>query len=106
MAQKVRIGLVGAGAFTTNRMLPGFQKLPDVEVTVVANRSRASAERVAAHFGIPRVAADYREVAASPDVDAIFIGAPPATHKEVTFAALDAGKHVLCQTRITTNAAD
>src|SRR5437660_6977382 len=87
-------------------MLPGFQKAPDVEVTVVANRSRASGERVAAQFGIPRVASDYREVVTSPDVDAVFIGAPPYLHKEATFAALDAGKHVLCQTRMTTTAAD
>jgi len=106
MPEKVRIGIIGAGSFTTNRMLPGFQKLSDVDVTVVANRSRASAERVAASFGIPRVVSDYREVAASPDVDAVFIGAPPYLHKDATFAALDAGKHVLCQTRMTTTAAD
>ena len=47
MAARVRVGIVGAGNFTTNRMLPNFQKLPDVEITVVANRSRESAERVA-----------------------------------------------------------
>jgi predicted dehydrogenase len=102
----VRIGIVGAGNFTTGRMLPGFQKSPDAEVTVVANRSRESGERVAAQFGIPRVATDYREVVESPEVDAVFIGAPPSVHKEVTFAALDAGKHVLCQTRMATSAAD
>src|SRR4051794_25798848 len=54
MPQKVRIGIIGAGAFTTGRMLPGFQKTPDVEISVVANRSRASGEKVAAAFGIPR----------------------------------------------------
>ena len=106
MAEKVRIGIVGAGNFTTGRMLPGFQKVPDVEVTVVANRSRESGEGVAAQFEIPRVAADFREVVASPDVDAVFIGAPPAVHREVTLAALDAGKHVLLQTRMATTAAE
>src|SRR5438067_3292594 len=106
MAARVRVGIVGAGNFTTNRMLPNFQKLPDVEITVVANRSRESAERVASKFGIPRVAADFRELANSSDVDAVFIGAPPSVHREATFAALDAGKHVLCQTRMTTTAAD
>ena len=106
MADKVRIGIVGAGNFTTGRMLPGFMKSPDAEVTVVANRSRESGERVAAQFGVPRVATDYREVVGSPDVDAVFIGAPPSVHKEVTFAALDAGKHVMCQTRMATTAGD
>jgi len=106
MAEKVRIGIIGAGAFSTGRMLPGFQKVPEVEVTVIANRSRESAERVAAQFGIPRVASDFREVLSSPDVDAVFIGTPPMLHKEATFAALDAGKHVLCQTRISTSVAE
>ena len=106
MPQRVRIGIIGAGSFTTNRMLPNFQKLPDVEVTVISNRSRASAERVAAQFGIPEVASDYRELAASSNVDAVFIGTPPYLHKEATFAALDAGKHVLCQTRIATSVAE
>ena len=106
MADRVRIGIVGAGNFTTGRMLPGFLKAPDTEITVVANRSHESGERVAAQFGIPRVATDYREVVTSPDVDAVFIGAPPSVHKEVTFAALEAGKHVLCQTRMATTAGD
>ena len=44
MPQKVRIGLIGAGNFTTTRMLPGFQKLPDVELSVIANRTRAISE--------------------------------------------------------------
>jgi predicted dehydrogenase len=100
MASTVRMGIIGAGAFTTGRMLPGFKDAPDVEITAIANRSRASAEKVAAQFGIPEVASDYRELLASPNVDAVLIGTPPYLHKEATFAALEAGKHVLCQTRI------
>src|SRR5579875_532430 len=38
MAERVRIGIIGAGNFTTGRLLPGFQALPDVEITAVANR--------------------------------------------------------------------
>ena len=106
MTEKVRIGIVGAGNFTTGRMLPGFKKAPDAEVTVVANRSRESGERVAGQFGIPRVGADFREVVESPDVDAVFIGAPPSVHREVTLAALEAGKHVLLQTRMATSVAE
>jgi predicted dehydrogenase len=106
MPQPVRVGLIGAGSFTTGRMLPGFQKQDDVSLTVIANRTRGSAEKVAAQFGIPRIAEDYRAVIASPDVDAVFIGTPPHLHKEATIAALEAGKHVLCQTRIATSAAE
>lgn len=106
MAQKVRIGLIGAGGFSKMRMLPAFQRVPGVEITAVANRRRASAEKVAAEFEIPEVANDYREVIASRNVDAVFVGAPPYVHHEVTLAALAAGKHVLLQTRMCTTAAE
>jgi predicted dehydrogenase len=106
MAASVRIGLIGAGAFTTNRMLPNFQKQADVEVTAIANRRRLTAEKVADQFGIPNVVDDYRQVIESANVDAVLIGTPPYLHKEATIAALEAGKHVLCQTRIATTAAE
>lgn len=106
MPARIRVGLIGAGAFTTNRMLPSLQKLPDVEVTTIANRRRSTAEKVADQFGIPDVVDDYSQVIASPNVDAVLIGTPPYLHKEATLAAFAGGKHVLCQTRIATTAAE
>jgi len=106
MPAPVRIGIIGAGAFTTNRLLPGFRKQADVRVTAVANRRRETAQEVAAQFGIAEVLGDYREVIASPNVDAVLIGTPPYLHREATLAALEAGKHVLCETRIAMSAAE
>jgi predicted dehydrogenase len=85
-------------------MLPNLVKIPEVEVTVVGNRSRESGEAVAERFGIPRVATDWRSVVEGTDTDAIFVGTPPYVHLEIVLAALAAGKHVLCQTRIATSA--
>jgi predicted dehydrogenase len=104
MADKLRVGIIGAGAYTVSRMLPGFLKAPNCEVTAVVNRRRENAEKVAVEFGIPRVLDVWRQVIESSDVDAVLIGTPPSTHREMTLAALDAGKHVLCQTRIATSA--
>jgi predicted dehydrogenase len=104
MDSRVRVGLVGAGGFTLNRMLPNLVRIPEAEVTAVSNRSRESGEAVAERFGIPRVATDWRDVVAAPDVDAVFVGTPPYVHLEIVLAALAAGKHVLCQTRIATSA--
>jgi len=101
----LRIGFVGAGANTRSRHLPGFRSLPDVSFTVVANRSRESSERVAREFGIGRVAADWREVVAAPDVDAVCIGTWPYLHAEITQAALWAGKHVLTEARMASDVA-
>src|ERR1700686_3147217 len=106
MANRVRIGIIGAGAFSVGRMLPNLVKVAEAEVVAIANRSRESGELVAEKFGIPWVATDYRQIVESPDVDAVFIGTPPYLHKDATLAALESGKHVLCQTRIATSVAE
>src|ERR671937_1495855 len=102
----IRLGFVGAGRNTRDRHIPGFQKQPGVEFVAVANRSRESGERVAKQFGIRRVEDDWRAVVSAPDVDAICIGTWPYTHCEMTIAALEAGKHVLCEARMAMNAAE
>lgn len=100
MADKIRIGIIGAGGYSKSRHIPGFQKLPDVEVVAVANRSVASAKAVTDQFGIPEALDDWRRIIERKDIDAVLIGTPPNVHREITLAALAAGKHVLCQTRI------
>jgi predicted dehydrogenase len=100
----IRIGIVGAGANTRLRHLPGLQGIEGVKIVSVANRSRQSAERVAAEFGIPRVEDDWTSLVAAPDIDAIVIGTWPYLHCRATLAALDAGKHVLCEARMAMNA--
>jgi predicted dehydrogenase len=106
MADKVRIGIIGAGNFTVSRILPGFKADESCEVTVVANRRKETAEKVAAQFSIPEVIEDWHDVIASDKVDAVFIGTPPYLHKEAVLAALGAGKHVLCETRIAMSASE
>lgn len=101
--QKLRIGFIGAGANTRLTHIPGFHKQEDVELSVVANRSRASAEKVARQEGIRRVADTWQEVIADPSLDAICIGTWPNMHAELTIAALDSGKHVLCEARMACN---
>ena len=70
----VRIGIVGAGANTRARHIPGFQSIPGVKIVLVCNRSEESSRKVAREFGIPLVAAHWRDVAAAADVDAVIIG--------------------------------
>lgn len=99
----LRIGIVGAGANTRAKHLPLLQRLPGVKVVLVANRSVASAQAVAAEFGISGVARHWREVVAAPDVDAVVIGTWPYLHAEVACAALATGKHVLTEARMAAN---
>jgi predicted dehydrogenase len=99
MSGTIRIGIAGAGGIARQRHLPGFARLDGVEVVSVANRSRASAERVAKDFGIGRVHDDWRALVTDPGLDAVVIGTWPYLHHPITLAALAAGKHVLTEGR-------
>ncbi|MBA4137086.1 MAG: gfo/Idh/MocA family oxidoreductase [Opitutus sp.] len=100
MSPRIRIGVVGAGGNTRAKHIPLLQNISGVEIVTVANRSRESSERVAAEFGIPGIAADWREIVAMPDLDAVVIGTWPYLHAEISIAALRAGKHVLTEARM------
>jgi predicted dehydrogenase len=102
----IRIGIVGAGANTRSKHIPGLRSLPGVEIVSVVNRRRESAERVARQFAIPTVYGSWEELVRAPDTDAIVIGTWPYLHCPVTLAALAAGKHVMCEARMAMNAAE
>ena len=104
--EKIRVGIVGAGANTRSRHIPGLQALDDVEIVSVCNRSRASSERVAEESGIPRVYDHWRQVVEDGKSNAIVIGTWPYLHCPVTLAALEANKHVLCEARMAMNATE
>ena len=97
---RIRIGLIGAGGNTRARHIPGFHKQDGVELAAVANRSRESAQRVADEFDIPTVCDDWRAVLNDASIDAVCIGTWPYMHAPLTIAALEAGKHVLCEARM------
>lgn len=106
MSKPVRIGIIGAGGNTRTRHIPGFKAIPGVEIVAVANRTKASGEKVAREFGIPRVAESWKEIIEAPDIDAICIGTWPNLHGKLTVAALRAGKHVLTEARMARNLAE
>lgn len=100
----IRIGIIGAGGNTRGKHIPGLQAQPGVEITAVANRTPQSGQRAADEFGIPHVAGDWRAIIEDDAIDAVCIGTWPNMHAPLTVAALDAGKHVLCEARMARNA--
>ncbi|UFU06890.1 Gfo/Idh/MocA family protein [Ruania halotolerans] len=100
MSEPLRVGVVGAGANTRRQHLPKLQAIDGVEVVAVANRSRESASRVAEEFGIPVVYDHWQALVGEAEVDAVVIGTWPNMHEPVTVAALEAGRHVLCEARM------
>jgi predicted dehydrogenase len=104
--ERVRVGIIGAGTNAREVHLPKLREIPGVEIAAVANRTPASGRAVADQFGIPRVHARWQDLAADPDVDAVLIGTWPNLHRDAAIAALEAGKHVLCEARMAMNAAE
>ena len=102
--ETIRIGVVGAGANTIARHIPGLQAIEGCRIVSVCNRSRESSQRVAAQFGIPTIYDSWQELVVAPDTDAIVIGTWPYLHCRATLAALGAGKHVLCEARMAMDA--
>lgn len=104
--QPVRVGVIGAGKNTRQRHIPGFRAVEDVSIVAVCNRRPASTAAAASEYGIPRTYEHWEQVVADPDVDAVVIGTWPYLHCPVTLAALEAGKHVLTEARLSLNAAE
>jgi predicted dehydrogenase len=72
-------------------------KVEGVTVLAVSSRDVTRAQAFADRFGIERAYGDYHDLLADPDVDVVYVATPHGQHHEVTLAALDAGKHVLCE---------
>lgn len=104
--QLLRIGLIGAGGNMRARHIPGFRAIPQVEIVAVCNRRPESTAAVAREFGVPRTYEHWEHLVADPDLDAVVIGTWPYLHCPITLAALEAGKHVLTEARMSLNAAE
>jgi predicted dehydrogenase len=102
----IRIGIIGAGDNTRRLHIPNLQAIQGVEIAGVVNRSRASSQRSADEFGLATVYDSWREAIADPETDAIVIGTWPNMHCRLTLAALNAGKHVMCEARMAMNAGE
>jgi len=101
----LRLGMIGTG-FARRVQLPATRLVPGVEVTAIASGRRVNADATAREFGIPNVFDDGEALARSDAVDAVIVSSTPDTHARYASAALDAGKHVLCEKPTALSAAE
>ena len=101
----VRIGIIGAG-FARTTQIPGFRDCMGTRIVAITSRNPEHAATVAKEFEIEHVARDWSELVAREDVDLVSVVTPPATHMEMTLAALGHGKAVLCEKPMAMNAAE
>ena len=105
-ARRLRLGVIGTGSIATGAHLPAIAALPDlVELVAVADIRTEIAGTVGEATGAA-VHADYRELLARDDIDAVDICTPEFLHAQQVVAAAEAGKHVLCEKPIAASLSD
>ncbi len=99
------VAVLGTGAIGLDH-LSSFESHPAVRLAAVADTSLERAQAAADLHHIPKVSTDYREIIAQRDIDIISIALPNYLHAPVALAALQAGKHVMLDKPMATNARD
>ena len=100
----LRWGILGAGTVADVAMAPAMRDVGH-DLAVVGSRSLTRAQAFAARHGVRRARGSYDEVLGARDVDAVYVATHTGGHEEWAVAALDAGKHVLCEQPLSTDAA-
>jgi predicted dehydrogenase len=106
MPPPVRFGVLGAARIAPRALLHPVVDEPRAAVWAIAARDRARAEAFAAHERIDTVENSYQAVIDNPNVNAIYNPLPISLHHEWTLKALAAGKHVLCEKSLASNATE
>ncbi len=102
---RIRIGVIGLGTMGA-QYVRIYASHPLAEVTAICTRTEARLAAVGEKYGIGRRYTDYREMLNDAPLDAVCVATPDNAHAAPTRAALEAGKHVLCEKPFTTDLAE
>jgi predicted dehydrogenase len=104
--QCIRWGLIGCGDIARKRVAPALSESLHSELVAISRANRGLLDEFADAFRVPNRFADWRELVARDDVDAVYIATPVNLHAEQTVAAAESGKHVLCEKPMALNVAE
>ncbi len=107
MSKTYRVGIVGCGGIANGKHLPALAKLDNVELVYFCDIIPERAEKAAKQYGVEGalVTTDYKELVTA-DLDAVHVCTPNRSHCEISCAAMEAGKHVMCEKPMAINAAE
>ena len=102
----VRWGVLSTARIATEKVIPGMRRAHRADLVAIASREVGTARATADRLGIATAHGSYEALLADPNVDAVYIPLPNHLHAQWAIAALEAGKHVLCEKPIALTAAD
>ena len=108
MDKKVRIGVVGCGGIANGKHLPAEKRNPAAELVAFCDIIEERAVKACKEYGEAgaKTYTDYKELLEDKSIDAVLVLTPNCSHCEITVAALEAGKHVLCEKPMAMNYAE
>src|SRR4051812_9775738 len=108
MTNKLRVGIIGCGGIAKGKHMPSLAKLAQVEIAAFCDLEEERAQEAALKYGSDDaiVYVDYRELLKDQTIDVVHVCTPNDSHADITVAALEADKHVMCEKPMAKTAAD
>src|ERR1700736_3608507 len=103
--RKIKTAVLGTG-FMGRVHTEGIRRLGNVEIAAIAGSSDEKAKKFAVEVGVDRSTGDYKTLLKDPEIEAVHVCTPNALHFPMAKAALEAGKHVLCEKPLAMSAAE
>lgn len=99
MTKQLKVGIIGCGGIAQGKHLPSLSKLEQVELVAFCDIVVERAEKVAKKHGAEnaKVYENYHELLEDASIDVIHVLTPNISHAEISIAAMEAGKHVMCE---------
>jgi len=95
--KKLRVAVIGAGAWAERAHIPGWQRDSRTEVVALVDLNLQMAQEVGTQFGVPVISDNYHDILNDPTIDVIDVATGNDAHFQVSLDAINAGKHVLCE---------
>ena len=105
MSKKLKVGLIGCGAIARDKHLRAIKSIPEAEVVAFCDIILERAEKYSKEYGKKgsKIYEDYKELLKDGTIDVIHVCTPNRSHAPITVAALNAGKHVICEKPMATS---
>lgn len=99
MSKKLKVGVIGCGGIANGKHLPALSKNNQVEIVAFCDIVEERAAQAKKQYGIEQasVYTDYHALLQDSSIDVIHVCTPNDSHAPISIAALDAGKHVMCE---------